>query len=104
MIVKEILTQLDTAEKPVGKVLRKGEHFHVLAIGFKKDMILPEHTSSLPARLVVIKGEVVYNDAKGPHQLGLYDEIEIPVDDPHWVEASKDSLIFVIKGLLPKEH
>ena len=104
MIIKDILKQIETAEKPVAKMLRKGEHFHVLAIGFKKDMILAEHTSSLPARLLVVKGAVVYNDAQGPHPLGLYDEFEIPVDDPHWVEASEDSLILVIKGHLPKDQ
>lgn len=98
MIIKNILNELKSAEKPVGKMLRKGTGFHVLAIGFKKDMILPEHTSSLPARLVVIKGGVTYNNAEGPTRLGLYDEYEIPVDEPHWVEASEESIIIVIKG------
>ena len=98
MIIKNILNELQTAEKPVGKMLRKGTAFHVLAIGFKKDMILPKHTSSLPARLVVIKGEVTYNNAEGSNRLKLYDEYEIPVDEPHWVEASEESLILVIKG------
>ena len=98
MIIKNILTELETAEKPVGKMLRKGTAFHVLAIGFKKGMILPKHTSSLPARLVVIKGEVSYNNAEGSNRLKLYDEYEIPVDEPRWVEASEESVILVIKG------
>ena len=100
MTLKNIVKELATAEKPVGKMLRKGEGFHVLAIGFKKHMILPKHTSSLPARLVVIKGEVVYNNDLGPNPLALYDEYEIPVDEPHWVEASEDSIILVIKSQL----
>lgn len=100
MVIKNILKELETSEKPVGKMLRKGEGFHVLAIGFKKDMLLPKHTSSLPARLLVIKGEVVYNNAEGANRLGLYDEYEIPVDEPHWVEASEESIILVIKGHL----
>ena len=98
MVIKNILKELESADKPVGKMLRKGEDFHVLAIGFKKDMILPEHTTSLPARLVVIKGAVTYNNAKGPNKLELYDEYEIPVDEKHWVVASEESVILVIKG------
>ena len=100
MTIKNIVKELETAEKPVAKMLRKGDGFQVLAIGFKKDMILPKHTTSLPARLVVIKGEVVYNNEKGPNPLALYDEYEIPVDEHHWVTASEDSIIMVIKGQL----
>jgi len=100
MTIKNILKELETAEKPVGKMFRKGEGFHVLAIGFKKDMLLPEHTSSLPARLVVIKGAVTYSNAEGSNELGLYDEYEIPVDEVHWVKASEESVILVIKGNL----
>jgi hypothetical protein len=39
MIIKEILHQLETAKNPVAKAIHKGEHFKVLAIGFKKGMI-----------------------------------------------------------------
>ena len=98
MVLQEIISELRSAEKPVGKVLSKGEDFHVLAIGFNKDMILPEHKSNLRARLVVIKGEVIYHCDSGATSLALYDEYEIPVDEPHWVKANEDSLILVIKG------
>lgn len=100
MVIKNIVRELETAEKPVAKMLRKGESFHVLAIGFKKNMVLARHTSKLPARLVVIKGEVVYSNDEDFTQLELYDEYEIPVEEPHWVEASEDSIILVIKGEL----
>ena len=98
MVLKDIVSELATAEKPVGKMLRKGDDFHVLGIGFNKGMILPEHKSSLRARLIVIKGEVVYNCDSGATTLGLYDEYEIPIDELHWVKANEDSLILVIKG------
>lgn len=98
MILANIKAELETTTKPIGKMLRKGDDFHVLAIGFKKGMILPEHTTALPARLVVIEGAVTYNSPKGASALELYDEYEIPVDELHWVEARQDSLILVIKG------
>ncbi len=98
MILKNILTEIQGADKPVARMFRKGEHFHVLAIGFKERMVLEEHKSNLPARIVVIKGEVVYNNDHSATTLGLYDEYEIPVDELHWVEANRDSLMLVIKG------
>lgn len=98
MTLEEITTEVENSGTPVAKILRKGEKFHVLAIGFKKGMLLPEHKSDIPARLVVIKGEVVYNTHNNSTILGLYREYEIPVGEFHWVEAKEDSLILVIKG------
>ncbi len=99
MVLQNILLELEMAKAPVGKMLRKGTDFHVLGIGFKKHMILPEHKSSLPAKLVVIQGEVVYNSDAGPLILGLYDEHEIQVDQLHWIKANEDSMIIVVKGV-----
>lgn len=98
MILKEIESELKSAEGPVAKILRKGENFNVLAIGFRKNMLLKKHKSNVPARIVVIKGEVVYNDKNGATKLGLYEEFEIPVEEMHWVESLQDSLMLVIKG------
>lgn len=36
MIINEVLVQLETSTHPVAKVIHKGEHFKVLAIGLKK--------------------------------------------------------------------
>lgn len=98
MTIKNLISELEASVKPVGKMLRKGEDFHVLAIGFKERMVLEEHKTNLPARLLVIKGEVIYNNDHSATTLGLYDEYEIPVDELHWVEAIRDSIILVIKG------
>lgn len=98
MVLKQIESELESAENPVAKILRKGENFTVLAIGFQKNMLLKKHKSNVPARIVVMKGEVVYNSEKGANRIGLYEEFEIPVEELHWVEAVKDSLMLVIKG------
>lgn len=98
MTIKNILLELDASEKPLGKVLRKGEDFHVLAIAFKKRMVLEEHRIHIPAKLLVIKGEVVFNTDYSATTLSLYDEYEIPADELHWIEAIEDSIILVIKG------
>lgn len=98
MILKEIVQELEHAKDPVYKMLRKGESSHILAIGFKKGMLLKKHKSDIPARIVVIKGRVVYNSEHEATPLGLYEEYEIPVGEFHWVEANQDSMILVLKG------
>lgn len=98
MILKEIIQELETSKDPVYKMLRKGETSHILAIGFKKNMLLKKHKSDIPARIVVIKGEVVYHNENGSTTLSLYEEYEIPVKEFHWVVANEDSLMLVMKG------
>ncbi len=98
MILKEIIQDLETAKDPVYKMLWKGESSHTLAIGFKKGMQLHKHKSDIPARIIVIKGEVVYNSENGAVTLGLYNEFQIPIKEYHWVDANEDSLMLVMKG------
>ena len=98
MTFKDITTELESADKPVVKMLRKGKDIQVLGIGFKKGMILTKHKTGIPARLLVIKSEVVYHRDQDSTPLALYDEHEIEVDEMHWVTANEDSLIMVIKG------
>lgn len=98
MILKDIITQTETAEKPVVKRLQEGKDFHVLAIGLKEKVVLKEHKTDIPAKLVVIKGQVIFKTATSETTLGLYDELEITVGEMHSVEALKDSLFLVIKG------
>ena len=97
-IIKSILEQLENASHPVGKILRKGNEFKVLVIGFKAGMELKEHQSKLPAQLTVLKGQVIYRTGETQIQLNQYDELEIPINVLHAVEAEKDSLCLLIQG------
>jgi quercetin dioxygenase-like cupin family protein len=98
MVLKEIIKELETSKDPVYKMLRKGENAHILAIGFNNGMLLKKHKSDIPARILVIKGEVVYSSDNGSTTLGLNDEYEIPVGEFHWVSANEDSMMLVMKG------
>lgn len=98
MVLKEIIEELKNSRDPVYKMLRKGENSHILAIGFNKGMLLKKHKSDIPARILVIKGEVIYSSDNGSTTLGLYDEYEIPVGEFHWVTANEDSMMLVMKG------
>ena len=98
MILNDILKELNTADKPIVKRLQEGKGFHVLAIGLKNKVVLKEHKTDVPAKLVVIKGQVIFKSGNVMVTLNTYDEHTINVKEMHSVEAIEDSLFLVIKG------
>jgi len=98
MTIKDVLQQLDTSTHPVAKALHKGEHFKVLVLGFKKGMVLKEHKTSLPAKLTVFSGKVVYVEMGSSKKLHPYDETDIPVGVIHSVECLEDAICLLTQG------
>lgn len=98
MIIQDVLQHLENSTTPVVKVLQRGEHFKVLVLGFKKGMVLKEHQTNLTTRLVVVDGSIVYRKATDSVNMNKFDEIDIPVNVPHSVEAQEDSICFLIQG------
>ena len=97
-MIKEILLQLENSVSPVAKAIHKGENFKVLAIGFKKGMILKEHKTKLPAKLTVLKGRVNYSEGTKSKELNQYDETDIPVEVLHSVVCIDDALCLLTQG------
>lgn len=95
---KDILQKLENAANPVAQVVQNTSFSKVMVIAFKKGMILKEHKTDVPAKLLVIKGNVIYNEENQQNELFLYDEQEIPVAVLHSVEALEDSLCLLFKG------
>ncbi len=98
MKIKDLLIQLENATHPVAKALFNGEHTKVLAIGFKKGMLLKEHKTQLPAILTVLEGAMLYREGNQEIRLSTYDEVQIPVHLLHSVEALSDGLCLLIQG------
>lgn len=98
MIIQEVLAQLENAVNPVVKILQRGDQFKVIAMGFKKGMVLKEHQTPIPAKLVVIDGNVLYRQGEESIALNKFDEHEIPVNIIHSVEALEDSICILIQG------
>lgn len=98
MTIKEIKKDLETAKRPVPKVLKSGDSFKVIIIGFKDKMVLDDHKTDIPARLVVLEGQVVYKEGDKTVIMSQYDEVNIPVNVIHSVTALSDSLCMVVKG------
>lgn len=98
MIIKEILSELSSATKPVIGKFEQKEGSHVLAIGLNKDVVLKEHKSDIPARILVIKGSIVYIAGEKRKEIGLFEEHIIPIGEYHAVEPKEDSIFLVIKN------
>lgn len=98
MIIKDVLEELKTSERPVAKALHSGTGFKVLAIGFKSGMKLKEHKAHLPSKLTVLEGEVVYQESGKAETIKQYGEVNIPVNIVHSVEAVQDSLCLLTQG------
>ena len=98
MIIKEILSELETKDHPVAKALYKKEGFKVLVLAFNKGMILKEHKAHVPTKLVVLEGSVKYRSETTEIELGKYDEFEIPINELHAVNALADSVCMLIQG------
>lgn len=98
MVIKDILVQLESSEHPVAKALHTGEHFRVLVMAFKSGMKLKEHQAHIPSKLTVLSGEVIYRENEKKVLLRQYDEVDIPVNEMHSVEALQNSLCLLTQG------
>jgi quercetin dioxygenase-like cupin family protein len=97
-MMAKVIEQLETSTHPVAKPLRVGVGFKVIVIGFKSGMILKEHKTALPAKLVVLNGVVIYIEGDKRVVLHQYEEVEIPADVTHAVECVADALCLLIQG------
>lgn len=98
MTIKKIKEELKAANHPVAKSLHHGTGFKVLIIGFNRGMILKEHKAHIPSKLTVLEGAVIYTEENRVVKLRQYDEVDIPIEIPHAVEAMEDSLCVLTQG------
>lgn len=99
MILKQMMEDLESKSGPIAKQLYKNQMTKVLAIAFKKNMILKEHKAPGLTRLFVMAGKIEYRSNPQTLILNEYDEMEIPLDEVHSVYAIEDSLITLIVEL-----
>lgn len=98
MTITDIKEELKTSKHPVAKSLHHGTNFKVLIMGFNQGMILKEHKTQVRAKLTVLEGAVVYKEDNRIVELRQYDEVDIPIEVIHSVEAVQDSLCVLTKG------
>lgn len=93
------LIELFTDNKPVqAKKMFSTTEGNVNSLRILAGNQLKEHITKVPALLVCVTGEVVFQNEKGminPLKSGDYVEIEPMVK--HWVDAQQDSSLLLIK-------
>lgn len=97
MMFKTIFEKLEQAENPVFQLVQDTADSKVIAIAFKKGMLLKPHTTAVPARLIVFEGKISYNEDQFEQLLLKHEEHNIPSNIAHWVKAEEDSLCLLFK-------
>ena len=98
MVIQDVIAGLANAAGPVIKVLSKSDATKIIVLGFKKGMMLKEHKTGLSTRLIVIQGQINYHSENGTVTMNKFDDLDIPVNAPHSVEALADSICLLIQG------
>lgn len=93
------LTELHTDNKAVQtKMMFATTEGKVVSLQIQKDMQLKEHITTVPALLVCVKGEVVFENEKGISITLLSgDYVNIEPNVKHWVNAKVGSNLLLIK-------
>lgn len=93
------IKELHTQEKPVSATsLFKSEMGNATALQILKGGKLKEHITKIPALLICMEGEVIFENEKGiKKSLMSGDYVNIEPLVKHWVEGVIDSQLVLIK-------
>ncbi len=93
------IKELHTQEKPVSATsLFKSEQGNATAIKILKGEKLKEHITKIPALLICMEGQVIFENEKGIKETLLPgDYVNIEPMIKHWVEATIESQLVLIK-------
>ena len=93
------IKELHTEQKAVSAIsFFKGENSMANAIQIQKNETLKEHITKIPALLICIEGDVVFENEKGEkYLLGKGDYVNIEPNVKHWVIANETSQLVLFK-------
>ncbi len=93
------ISEFHTDQKSVSaKSMFKTTEGQVTALQIWKDALLSEHVTKVPALLVCVVGEVVFENEKGFQQtLSAGDYVNIEPMVKHWVKGIKNSQLLLVK-------
>lgn len=93
------LSERHSSDKPISTDLFfTGEEGKTISLRILKDGLLKEHITNVPAMLICITGEVVFENEQGLREVmksGDYMSIEPLVK--HWVKGVEDSQLLLMK-------
>jgi quercetin dioxygenase-like cupin family protein len=89
---------MKTATKPVIETLHRNKDLQVTMLGLNSGVSLSDHRTKVPAKLTVLSGSVIYNDVDGMTSLLRGDELAIPMNVKHSVQATRRSICLLTRG------
>lgn len=96
--MNNISAQHEATKAVSAKPLFKGEEGSVVALQIQKDGLLDKHITKVPALLVCVSGEVVFENEQGVRKtLVTGDYIHIEPQSTHWVKGVRDAQLLLIK-------
>lgn len=84
------------SDKPSVFQIKKTEKSQQFAVALGKNTLLKKHTTSVPATLLVLKGEIKFTLPDDELLLKELDVFEIPIDVEHEVMGVLDENLFLI--------
>ena len=92
------LNENHSASKPVSThLLFKGSESTTISLQILKGEQLKEHITKVPAFLLCVSGEVIFENEQGLETLQSGDYIHIEPMVKHWVDGVKDSQLVLMK-------
>ena len=95
MPVKEIIPPISKGIQ--SKVVAKTDAYKVYKITLEKEAIIKEHTTPVPAFLLVKKGQITFNYRDEKKPLIAHEFLVIEANKVHWLEAKMDSELLLVK-------
>lgn len=95
-VLNQIAEGLITSTKPLIKQIYDRSGKKVLAIGLKRDVVLPEHMAPGKAKIFVIQGEIDLNTSTHSYRLERFDSFDIPENELHSVTGVYDAVFLLL--------
>jgi len=93
------IKELHTEDKPVSAIsIFKSDMGQAASMRILKGEMLQEHVSKIPALLICIEGEALFENENGiKESLSVGDYVNIEPMIKHWVKGIKESQLLLIK-------
>ena len=92
ILLNELFEDIKLSDKPLTKILFDKQGITIIAVGLKKGVLFPEHTTPIKTKLCVLDGEIEFRTATNSIKLESLDTHNIPVALPHSVAAISDTV------------
>lgn len=84
------------SHKPNVSIIRKNHKINQFAVALGRGAVLKKHTTSVPATLIVLEGEIRFLMEEREHTFKKLETFDIPVDVTHEVVGVANENIFLI--------